>query len=392
MYKQGGKKVVFVPYTPTCYDAGTARLIESNGGRDDVVVVPMWALFGAQTYTQGVYGFFSPCTDATGGYTTSMVGVGPCNQYPTLVNGTGGAPPTVLEVSASGGYMVSQCALPWASPGHMRGLTTARLFEQVLATGAPNLFMSSFNEHIGGRQGPASSAKIAFNAGLPHDSQRTQVWVDTYASEHSRDIEPTVEGGNATWVVASSCVRMYKRGATCAVGGGNGDEPCCTRVDKEVFANVWALARKDGGDYLLTQLVGERDALVAGGGWAETCSPIPNPTAFCVDTADTDGRAGPMMLYNVSGTGPFPTVPLYRCITTGGGPSSQQHYFSLDAGCEGAGGAQESVLGYISTRPGRETLRALYRCRGGAAGTRHHALDLPCDVPDGAGVPLGYVM
>lgn len=48
----------------------------------------------------------------------------------------------IAEVSASGAYMVAQCALPWASPGHLRGLTLQRLFSKVLDIGAPDLFMS----------------------------------------------------------------------------------------------------------------------------------------------------------------------------------------------------------------------------------------------------------
>ena len=47
-------------------------------------------------------------------------------------------------------------ALPFAAPGHLRGLTLQRLFDKVLAQGAPHLFMSSFNEHIGGRQAPVA--------------------------------------------------------------------------------------------------------------------------------------------------------------------------------------------------------------------------------------------
>jgi hypothetical protein len=74
-----------------------------------------------------------------------MVGAaGDCDQLETV--SAGGA---VAEVSASGGYMLAQCALPWAAPGKLRGLTLQRLFKRVLAAGAPDLFMSSFNEHIG---------------------------------------------------------------------------------------------------------------------------------------------------------------------------------------------------------------------------------------------------
>ena len=76
--------------------------------------------------------------------------------------------------------MTAQSALPFANPGHLRGLTMQRLFKKVLEVGAPHLFMSSFNEHIGGRQAPASKANTAMNMGLPYDAQNKLVWVDTY--------------------------------------------------------------------------------------------------------------------------------------------------------------------------------------------------------------------
>lgn len=389
VYAPGGKKVVFVPYAgANCYSPAERAKIEANGGRHDVATIPMWALFGPDAYAQGAYGFFSPCTTADGsGYTSSMVGVGACAQRATVANGTA----DVIEISASGGYMLSQCALPFAAPGHLRGLTLARLFEKVLAAGAPHLFLSSFNEYIGGRQAPASAAKIAFNMGLPLDPQRSQVWVDTYAAEFSRDIEPSVEGGDAVWRVAVSCIQLYKAARTCADVADPEAEPCCARADKEVFANAYSLARVDGSDHLVTADAAERDVLVAGGAWRERCSPIANPTAFCVDTSERDGRDGPFMLYNSSTAGAaigVATAQLYRCISGAGGA----HFFSLDAACEGSGSA-ESTLGWIAATPGREMLRALRRCRDAPApdARRFHALDLACDLPDGNGAPLGYV-
>ncbi len=60
---QNGKMVVFLPYAgANCYDAGERALIESNGGLNNVITIPMWALFGQSAYSQGAYGFFSPCT------------------------------------------------------------------------------------------------------------------------------------------------------------------------------------------------------------------------------------------------------------------------------------------------------------------------------------------
>ena len=244
---------------------------------------------------------------------------------------------------------------------------------------------------IGGRQAPASGARIAFNQGLPKDPQRNAVWVDTYASEFSRDVEPTVEGGRRTWDVAAACIALYKANLSCAAAPAS---PCCTRADKEIFTSVWALARTDGSDYLLTALAGERAALVAGGGWKESCSAIPNPTAFCVDGGERDGSAGPFIAYNASRVphprgdafGALPTAPLYRCFAAG------RHFVSRDAQCEGAGAA-ERVLAWVALAPGWEALRALRRCLASAAGPATvHALDVDCAFPDPAapGV-LGYV-
>ena len=218
----------------------------------------------------------------------------------------------------------------------------------------------------------------------------------SYAAEFSRDVEPTVEGGSKVYLVAKSCLGLYKRGGSCSDAGAAA-EPCCTRADKEVFANAWSLARADGSDYLVTAQAGERAALVAGGAWVERCSPIANPTAFCVDGGERDGSGGPFILYNRSGVAhpredgsAFPTAPLYRCYAAGSG----RHFLSRDSACEG-GGSAESVLGWVALAPGWEMLRALRRCLAAAgqpSGPRLHSLDLPCQVADPAapGI-LGYV-
>lgn len=363
IYKdETGKKVVFVPYNPTCYDEATAQLIASNGGRNDIAIVKMWALFGQADFEKDVWGFFSPCIDPPGQFTTSMVGVPDCNQFASSSSGN------VVEITASGSYMVSQCALPFAAPGHLRGLTVQRLFQKVLNSKPANMFFSSFNEHIGGRQAPASGSNIAFNMGLPNDPQRLSVWVDSYGSEFSRDIEPNVEAGSRIWDVTSSCVQLYKAGKTCA------DAPssdCCTTTDKQIFTNVYSLVAPGEGDYLLTIDANERTALV-GQGWKEACNPIPAPSAFCVDGSIADGRNGPFMMYN-SPTAVPGAIALYRCFIGG------KHFFSPASNCEGQ--KTESLMGYISPTRGGETLRALRRCIT-SAGLHTHALDLECDKAD----------
>eukprot|EP00051_Salpingoeca_urceolata_P028747 m.487986 g.487986 ORF g.487986 m.487986 type:complete len:593 (+) comp25457_c0_seq1:54-1832(+) len=374
-----GKKVVFVPKNSHCYDEAESAAIERNGGRNDIEVIRMWALDEGD-FSHGVWGFFSYCRDQEGNPTTSMVGTSDCDQVVT----TDPASNQTTEVSASGAYMVSQSGLPFANPGHMRGLTLSRLFKKVLDVGAPHLFVSSFNEHIGGRQVPACGASICFNQGLPNDPQRHGVWVDTYASEFSRDIEPTVEAGSVVWEVARACVQLYKQGATCAT---HPTSPCCTTVDKEVFANVWSFVHDPTGRHYLTANATERAQLIATAGWRQLCSPVPGPTASCTNGTERDGRTGPFILYTTPQTTPA-TQPLYRCTTdTDGDLAFPETFVSLSASCEGRGRGAV-VLGHLATTRGREMLRSISRCNT-AGGGHAHALDLACNLTD-TGV-LGFV-
>ena len=403
-----GRKVFFMAPKPgakgaQCFGEDTLALVEANGGRHDVAVTKMWAQMGAAAFAAGEWGFFSPCMD-NGTATTSIVDMPPCGQLAT--RGADGAP---LEVTASTGWMLAASGLPYAAPGHLRGLTLARQFEAALAAGAPSLLVSSFNEHTGGRVNMSGEprALVAFNAGLPRDPQRDLVWVDAYAAEFTRNLEPTVEGGGRVWQVLVACVALYKRGATCA--SAPPEDACCSRADKEVFRSVWSLALPAGGsgggggalegggappplvrDHVLAGSRTERDALLARG-WAEVCAPISAPTAFCVDRAATDGRDGPFIVYAAAGASPLgPTRPLLRCVDAATGAHS---FTTAPAGCAGGGG---EPLGFVATVRGGEMLRALRRCRGApgapnASAARFHALDLECDTPDGDGAVLGFV-
>ena len=326
--------------------------------------------------------------------TTSMVDVPDCEQHSSASEGGANLD---FEISASGAYMSAQCAMPFASPGHLRGLTVQRLFKKVLAKKPPHLFMSSFNEHFGGRQAAASNCNTGINMGLPFNAQNRTVWVDTYASEFSRDMEPTVEGGDRLWRVVSSCVKMYKAGKACG-DVGTAAELCCTTADKEVFANVYSLRSVDGtaadgaaDDAMLSSNHSEFASLLASGKFVEVCNPINGSTAFCTNTSMADTRDGPFMVYSErvddSSLRQGGAVrQLLRCVDT----SSGKHFSSVNAACEG--GAVDGVLGYIATKRGGETLRALRRCKSrDSAGRRMHALDLLCDAPDSDGEVLGFV-
>lgn len=399
-----GKKVFFMSPKPgakgqQCFGADTLALVEANGGRHDVAVTQMWAQISPSAFASGEWGFFSPCTDG-GNSTSAVVDAPPCAQFVTR-----GADGAVVEVTASTGWMLAASGLPYAAPGHLRGLTLARQFEAVLATSAPYLLVSSFNEHTGGRVDMSSTphSRIAFNQGLPRDAQRELVWVDAYAAEFTRNLEPTVEGGGRVWEVLVACVALYKRGATC-VGAPPGDA-CCSRDDKEVFRSVWSLVLPSSGsspsgsgapptpprDHMLAGSRAERDALLTAG-WVEVCSPISHPSTFCVDKTATDGRDGPFVVYSSAGASPLgPTRPLLRCVDTASGA----HSFTTAPACD-AGTTLDVLLGHVATTRGGEMLRALRRCRGApgtanASATRFHSCDLDCDVPDDGGGVMGFV-
>jgi hypothetical protein len=384
------KKVFFVTANNN-FNESVNEMIASNGGREDVKILPMWALFSKAGFDNGWFTFFSPCVDPdTNSFTTSMLLTSAknrsehvsCDQFVTRFDND-----TRSEISASGAYMTSQCSLPWASPGKLRGWTMQRLFQHILESKPEDVFLSSWNELIGGRQKPAYTNAVAFNMGLPKDSQRFNVWVDTYGTEFSRDIEPTIEGGDRVYQMMKSCVGMFKRGETCSSSSSSSLELCCDTSSTEIWRNVWSLRNKQQQeDFLVTTDVKERDALVTEMKFQEICAVTGSATAFCFNSTDSDGRDGPFMLYNSADAvenrfgddEEVSPVPLYRCIS----PLSI-HFISTDLSCEKKG-KSESLLGYMSSRRGGETLRELRRCNSGG-----HSLDLPCVHNDGTS--MGFV-
>ena len=78
-------------------------------------------------------------------------------------------------------------------------------------------------------------------------------------------MEPTVEGGDTVWKVATSCVNMYKAGRKCTDADAS-TELCCTTEDKEVFANAWSLTQQASGASMLTANATLFKSMVASGG------------------------------------------------------------------------------------------------------------------------------
>merc|ERR1711971_342556 len=109
--------------------------------------------------------------------------------------------------------------------------------------------ISSYNEHIGGRQFSSqydASEVGRFNMGLPDENEheRPGVWVETYGDEFSRDVEPTLEGGRIVYDVIQSCLRLYKDGLSCEDYDVSKTNLCCSTSDKEIWTNVWSVQKR----------------------------------------------------------------------------------------------------------------------------------------------------
>jgi hypothetical protein len=202
------KRVFFVPRNPSLPpDPSLVAAVASNGGRDDVLPVFMWADFDPSQYNAGVWGFFSPCTDG-GKETTSVTNLAAgCRQYVTQNSPLGRA----LAVSPS--YQINFGSVPFGAAGKLGGMTLQLQFQTAFSEPLDHVFLSSFNEHIAQPQANPFPGPYSFSMGLENgacwaafaiitthaardtDPARSSLWVDSYGSGISRDIEATVEGG-----------------------------------------------------------------------------------------------------------------------------------------------------------------------------------------------------
>ena len=94
-------------------DRALVRYIESNGGRNDITVVPMWV--GQQAL--GSWSFLAACQ---GGIITDR----PCDQGWTAQ--TVGAYGSQLSVAVS--YQTTYASLPWQAAGQWNGVTLQKQF------------------------------------------------------------------------------------------------------------------------------------------------------------------------------------------------------------------------------------------------------------------------
>lgn len=370
--KKSNKKVFFVVDPPDAGrfpDAGILGQVQSNGGKNDVIVQRMWTI-GKTDPAVDRWAFMSYC-QAGGKDTTSIVGAGACNQPYTAKSALG----TAVAVAPS--FQTSYASLPFSAAGKLSGLTFARQWETAFAVRPDYVFVSGWNEFTAQPQpNPFAGDPFAKSMGLERDSNGSNLFVDTYGMEFGRDIEPTEEYGSKYYDLTRACAKRWKGGAKdCS----DAADPCCAPLSANEWAHVFVLNNAAAKDWLLTVSPTEKSALV-GSGWREACGRYGTPSVSCVRADEPLSPAGPFLAWTKPGAG---RKPLHRCL------AGAAHFYSLDPGCEGQ--KTEAVLVYVADAPTGETPRRATRCYRASTGEHFVALGAGC--PSGVtdeGI-LGYV-
>ena len=437
-----GKMIFFYPDSMAA-DPNIIAAIEGNGGRNNIIVVPMWADESPSSFLQkDMWQFMAPCQSPPGSYTTSVAEMPTCGQ---LV-----APTTALgsTTTVSPAYQMGYSSLPFQSPGKLGTWTFRVQFTTPLTSPVDNLMISSFNEFLAQPQtNPYQGSSPYYNSmGLEWDPSKGELWVDTYGCGYGRDIEPSQECGAHTFNMLASCLRtnylahsgmLEAAGVLVVDANANrtdkkttsakktrlpsdtavcttfatsltsttsetvivdadgprhvhalvGAEPCC--IGGAVMYDIWVMQANSGDDMLLTKDYNEVIALSNSGQWTQVCNPIGGPTVFCTQGggwASPLAVSGPFLLATstapMSGVTGF--VELLRCRTSGG-----THFFSTSPTCEGQ--TLEQHLGFVSLSRTSDFPRSLRRCYVPSTGMHYHSLDFPCQDGGSEEAMYGFV-
>lgn len=133
----GGKQVFFIPKTPDNADPdpGVLAQIQSNGGRNNILVVYMWANLSEEQHKQGIFGFFSECRTPSGVATTSLLGLpgAQCNQIVTTNSPLGTA------LSASPAFQLNYGSVFGGSPSKLGGRMFKSQFAKIISSTPDNI-------------------------------------------------------------------------------------------------------------------------------------------------------------------------------------------------------------------------------------------------------------
>ncbi len=292
-------------------DAVWPAFIASNGGRNDVVAVPM----GETSNSQWCAG----CACSAGAYLSDDA----CNQ-PTASHGQLGAQSSVTPMYRSSSW----ASLPFQSVGVHHGLTLRKQFWSALAQQPNWLLIRGWNEQIA--QAWPSEATAPKSMGFETDPTiGHNAFVDLYGAEYTRDIEPTQQSGSAMYDIAQSCLRLYRAGATAC---SDPSERCCQGGN---FSQNYRYY--DGGHGLFE--------LYAPGhpqpGTQMLYECMQGTHRFLSNDATCGGHPLTQTIGHVAGRrGGFTLRPLLRCATWAGAL-----YYSLTGSC--ANGRVDAYLGYV---------------------------------------------
>jgi len=213
-----GNKVFFVvdnDYDNQGHDAPGAvqQAIAANRGKNDVTVIQLWGLNSYEDEGPYEWWFISPCIK-DGYWTADIEGIGSCNQAHTLKS------PIGSQVSIAPSYQLTHASQPGQSTGRKGGLTFRKQFETAFTIQPDNILIWSWNEFIAQ---PQTKTLSIYSTGLecigPDECDEEDgdipdghsAWTDTYASEYSRDIEPTYEYGDFYYRLMKSCIYYYRQ-------------------------------------------------------------------------------------------------------------------------------------------------------------------------------------
>ena len=302
-----GKMVYFYPDIGN-FDPDFVNVVNSNGGANNVVAVPMWAY----AHTPNQWSFMSACQQG------GQIDDGDCNQpwTPTSVIGS--------QMAVVPSYQIGWASLPWQASGLLGGVTLRKQFATAFAQHPDYLLLSSWNETIAqpGANGPSM--------GLATDPTGNNVaFVDNYGIEFSRDIEPSAELGSFVYDLVASCLRVYRSGTPAC---SDGSEACCQGGN---FSDTFA--RFDGPQGTFMAYAKAAD------GRSPLYSCQAGDQAFFSTAANCEGQTNLGLVgYMANRRGGAMLRSLYRCVQSG----TAMHAYTLDAPCPG-GMQLEAVLGYV---------------------------------------------
>jgi len=381
-----GKKIMFIVASGdpnTTPDQIVIDQIESNGGRNDVLVMRTWA-YGAQAaMTSGQHAWMESCRTSQGIPTTTIDPTQPCWQrFTPVVAGR----PSSISVSAS--YQLEYASRFLGSSTYASGLTLKKQFETAFAIRPDMVLLNEWNEHLAQPQpNPyVATDNTAYSLGLYGDQVNAAVngyylWVDGFTSAYTRDMEPTVENGGEPYDILKSCLRVYRSSsATCS----STTERCCNIAESDEYVSIYSMRATGSGDHLLTKYETEKSTLVNAGTYREIATRGYGGSVFAYDPNEAETRSGPFILYSKNDA-TNSRIALYRCHTTIGGT----HFFTIYSNCEGQ--AFEGLLGYMAASPSGTHLRPLRRCYDATNGWHMHSTAQDCPAGTSEVAVLGYV-